>query len=446
MSSTDSTAQAPVVAAGPTGAADRRGWLPGIEAIRGIAALMVVLHHSWSLSTMPHFRGYQIIEGLGSLGVNLFFLLSGFLLADTFWRGGSERRLRIYWVRRAFRIMPAYYVNIGVLFLFFAQHALLFSEQGAKQLLANVTFTHYLLPGTSSSLNVNGALWTMTAEFLLYLLLPVMALPFLRAPKTAFLVLVTMGLGWRLVVALRGDWLRDLYFSGVGPGAPIESLYLARQFFGLVPIFALGIGLKWLQVNGHLDRLRERLPQRMTVVGLLLALVPPVLILVFTQRASFYTHWIWFTGFDFAMSVLLLPLLVLASQPGWIPRNWLHRLSIWIGDRSYSLYIWHFPIILSVYGRGPLVAPADVTHIWWRLTLIIGLSLLAAHLSFTLIEKPGMAWGRDIAKKIAAGRTTNDVTRGQKSPDEALESASPAGTPSVSRTPSAKAPTTQAQV
>ena len=239
---------------------------------------------------MPRFPGYEIIEGFGSLGVNLFFILSGYLLADTFWRTKTPRRLRVYWIRRVFRIAPAYYLTISVLFLFFAQHSLLFSPQGLKQLLANLTFTHYMFPNMSSSLNVNGALWTMTAEFLLYITLPLMALPFLKAPKVAFISLVGIGLGWRLLVALNGDWLRELYFSGTGPGPEIESLYLARQFLGLVPIFALGIGLKWLQVNGRLDRLRTYLPQHMTLLGIALALVPPVMTLFFVERASYYTH------------------------------------------------------------------------------------------------------------------------------------------------------------
>ena len=60
-------------------------WYPGIEALRGIAALTVVADHAWSLSNQPHFPGYWIVEGFGTFGVDLFFLLSGFLLANTFW-------------------------------------------------------------------------------------------------------------------------------------------------------------------------------------------------------------------------------------------------------------------------------------------------------------------------------------------------------------------------
>ncbi len=152
-------------------------WLPGIEALRGVAALTVVAHHSWSLSNQPgkppddRIPFYWVIEGFGLWGVMLFFMLSGYLLADTFWR--AERAdLRVYAIRRFFRIAPAYYVNLAILFLFFVSTRRTFSPQGERQILANVTFTHYLFPDYSSSFNVNGALWTLTIEMLLYAFLP----------------------------------------------------------------------------------------------------------------------------------------------------------------------------------------------------------------------------------------------------------------------------------
>lgn len=381
----------------------RLGWLPGIEALRGIAAAMVVLHHSWSLSTQPHFPGYQVIEGFGSLGVNLFFLLSGFLLADQFWRPKEQRSLRGFWIRRLFRIAPAYYVTVGVLFLFFAEHSLLFSEQGVRQIVANATFMQYLFPSTSSSLNVDGALWTLTAEFLLYLTLPLMALPFLRWPKLAFVVLVSIGVGWRLWIAVGGDGLRELYFGpiGTGPDPGIQSVFLSRQFPGIVPIFAFGIALKYLVTRGHLDRLRSHLPQYFSVPLVVISLVPALAILFFVERASDYHHWIWFTGFDYAVALLLVPVLLIAAQPGNPSPSVVGRGATWLGDRSYSLYIWHFPIILSVYGRGPLVNPPDVSHIWAKLTLIAVLALITAQISYVALEKPGIAFGRKIAARYS---------------------------------------------
>jgi peptidoglycan/LPS O-acetylase OafA/YrhL len=196
------------------------GWLPGIEALRGLAAAVVVFHHLWSLSDQPRFRFYWLVEGAGSFGVNLFFLLSGFLLADYFWKSRGSWSLRTFYIRRVCRIFPAYLVNVGVLFLFFAPHDALFSGPGIRQALANLSFTHYLFPGTSSSLNVNGALWTLTIEIGLYLVMPILALAFLRRPLLAFLGFSALGVAWRLFDA-RSNFLFDHYFSaypGFDPG------------------------------------------------------------------------------------------------------------------------------------------------------------------------------------------------------------------------------------
>lgn len=389
----------------PEAVSVRQGWLPGIEALRGIAALSVVVHHSWSLSTRPQFPGYWIVEGFGSWGVNLFFLLSGYLLCAYFWRPRDERSLRIYGVRRFARIAPAYYVNIVILFTFFAQYSLLFSEAGVKQVLANATFTQYLFPSTSSSLNVNGALWTLTAEFFLYLFLPLMALPFSRWPIATFTALLGIGVGWRLWVALDGGWLRALYF-GEDSQVPlgIQSLFLSRQFIGLLPIFAIGIALRWITEQGALAWLQR--PNGGRAIGIvLLALIPSVMWLFLVEPASDYQNAVLFTLFDYVTALLLVLPLAVAALPNLNLNSALGRVSVWLGDRSYSLYLWHFPIILVIYGRGSAMLPPQTSHIAVRLVLIFGLSLVFAHFSYRLIERPGMAWGRRVVHHLREAST-----------------------------------------
>src|SRR6202035_257050 len=92
---------------------DAREWFPGIEALRGIAAMAVVVDHSWALANGSQSFGLGIVPGLGTWGVNVFFLLSGFLLADYFWAGRRRRSVLEYYIRRFFRIAPAYYVVVG---------------------------------------------------------------------------------------------------------------------------------------------------------------------------------------------------------------------------------------------------------------------------------------------------------------------------------------------
>jgi peptidoglycan/LPS O-acetylase OafA/YrhL len=373
-------------------------WLTGIEALRGVAAMTVVFHHSWSLSSMPRFPGYWVIEGFGAWGVNLFFMLSGYLLAETFWQE-KKADLRVYAIRRFFRIAPAYYVNIGILYLFFAGPALVFSGQGKRQILASATFTHYLFPNTSSSLNVNGALWTLTIEMMLYAFLPLMALAVRFAPWTFFTVLIAIGFVWRTYVALDGDALRNFYFGDARVDTGIQSLFLARQFIGALPVFALGIMTRWLFVNGKFDWLYGRL-RRLSTLSFLLLAIPSVLMLRLVETASDYHHAVLFVTFDFLTMVALIPALVIAAYPGEFTPSPLRTVTTWLGVRSYSIYLWHFPIILSLYERGPLTAPPAAGGYVWRLPAILVLTLVFASASYAAVERPGMEFGRNLTRRI----------------------------------------------
>lgn len=374
-------------------------WLPGIEALRGVAALTVVAHHSWSLSNEPRFHGSWVVEGLGDWGVNLFFMLSGYLLADTFWR---EKRadLRVYGLRRFFRIAPAYYANLAILFLFFAGSQNLFSEQGKKQILASFTFTQYLFPGTSSSLNVNGALWTLTIEMMLYAFLPIMALAVRRAPVPALLTLVAIGVGWRFWIAVDGDALRHFWFGNMKVDVGIQSLFIARQFIGSLPIFAIGIGARWAVTHGYLDGLYRRLPARLGVGSILLLCIPSLLMLHWVEPASSFHNVFLFSAFYPFVMIALLPCLLLAARPRPMTPSPFTRVATWLGERSYSIYLWHFPIVLAVYERGAQQFPPAAGGYWWRLPAILVITLVFASVSYSRIELPGMELGRRLSDRL----------------------------------------------
>lgn len=379
-------------------------WLPGIEALRGVAALTVVAHHSWALSTMPRFHGSWVVEGLGDWGVNLFFMLSGYLLADTFWRE-KPADLRVYGLRRFFRIAPAYYANLAILFLFFAGSQNVFSEQGKKQILASLTFTHFLFPGTSSSLNVNGALWTLTIEMMLYAFLPIMALAVRRAPVPALLTLVAIGVGWRFWIAVDGDMLRHFWFGNMKIDVGIQSLFIARQFIGSLPIFAIGIGARWAVTHGYLDGLYRRLPARLGVGTILLLCIPSLLMLHWVEPASSFHNVFLFSAFYPFVMLALLPCLLLAARPQPMTPSPLTRVATWLGERSYSIYLWHFPIVLAVYERGPQLFPPAAGGYWWRLPAILVITLVFASVSYSRIELPGMELGRRLSDRLVRRST-----------------------------------------
>ena len=377
-------------------------WMPGIEVLRGLAAATVVVFHLWVLTKPTAFPGYWLVLGFGLWAVDLFFLLSGFLLVQYFWRAGKRPSLRAYYIRRVFRIAPAYYVSLALLFLFFADRHLLYSRTGLHQVLANVTLTQWIFPSTASSLNVNGVYWTLSIEMMLYAILPVLAITIGRRPVVAGLVFFTAGVGYRLLVALDGHALQSWIFGKVPAGTDqsLMRLFILRQFPGILPLFVIGMLLRWWVTYTPRGRAAARPVRFLSPELLALLLVPSLVLLLWIERASDYHHWIWFTGFDVALAVAAAPALIYASRPVRDSLRWPLRGVAWLGERSYSVYLWHFPIILLVFGRGPLVHPADLSHLWLRVVAAVAVTVAVASLSYRFVEVPGREAGRRLARSF----------------------------------------------
>ncbi len=391
-------------------AAADRDWFPVIEALRGIAAVGVVIDHCWALADGNPQVGFGLVQGLGTWGVDVFFLLSGYLLCDYFWRKDRRPSIREFYVRRFFRIAPLYYVVVGIVFLFYAPHSELFSGLGLQQVLANATLTQWLFPGTASNLNVDGSIWTLTIEMLLYLTMPFLAWVIGRWPIRGALGLAGLGLGYRLYISLAGGPLADWYWGSLpGPGMGIERLFLVHQFLGVLPLFVLGMFARRIVLYTRLRLLVQRSKRKPSLAVVLVLLVPSILILLGVSRASEYNHWIWFTGFDLAIGVLALPVFVYASRPVVARLGPPMRGAVWVGERSYGLYLWHFPVILSVYGMGAELSPPDLSNLPLRLLAIGVISVVLADVSYRFIELPGRRYGRRLGRSVRGPQPKGEV-------------------------------------
>ena len=375
--------------------------MPGIEALRGVAAVTVALFHLWALTSAPRFPGYEIVVGWGVWAVDLFFLLSGFLLVQYFWEQPRRHSLRQYYVRRFFRIAPAYYVCIALLFLFFANQDLLWSEAGRTQVIANATFTQWLSPTTSTSLNVSGVFWTLSIEMFLYALLPLFAWLIVRRPLLWGGALFAIGSAYRLYVALDGEALQRFMFKAL-PEAPegIMRIYLLRQFVGILPLFVIGMMLRWwLHYRPGASGVRTL--SRFHAPLLLLLLVPSTAILFPVEKATDHRYWGLFAGWDLAICLLLMPALAYAATRVLGRLSMFMKGLVWLGKWSYGIYLWHFPAILWAFDRGPMVRPADMSHAGTRVAVALTLSVVLGAVSYHLVERPSRKLGRTIAASLA---------------------------------------------
>ncbi|MFG2370964.1 acyltransferase family protein [Streptomyces sp. NPDC048504] len=383
----------------------------GLDGLRGLAALYVVLFHCWlyAFPGYPDSSAPRVLDVLmfGRIAVVFFLVLSGFSLAISparhGWRsGGVAQFLR----RRAWRILPPYWAALAM--------SLVIS-------LFVVPASHYGPPDRSSILvyglvlqdvffapTPNGAFWSIGVEAELYLLFPLILLVRRRFGAAAVVACVT------LPVIVRGL---------MAPGAnPVEGdNWLAPH---LAPVFVAGVVGAGIVVAS--ERVR-RLPWGWFAV--LAAL--PVLALCFVQGSVWTVRHYFWIDLAVAPAMTMLIAAVATGQPAFLVRLLTTRPLQRLGDFSYSLYLIHLPIVLVVIRRvAPhFVAPGLHTFCF---TLLVGLpvSVLTAWCFSQIFELP-FKRNRSWKSLMVQSRPSTTV------PEEQNQPPVPEATPSRGKSPSA---------
>ncbi|WP_436528766.1 acyltransferase family protein [Actinoplanes sp. HUAS TT8] len=339
--------------------------IPGLDGLRGLAALYVVLHHCWLLS----FPGYPANTGPGWLGwlvhgrfaVVVFITLSGFSLAlapaRNAWQLGGTRR---YAARRARRILPAYWAALAI-------SALIAAVVPALPLSAPPTWKSMVVYGLLLQDAVavpapNGAFWSIAVEAGLYLAFPVVLLSRRHLGATATIAAVT--------VPVVAAGLLD-----PGPRAIGYTLELA-------PLFTLGVLAAGIVAAAGRIRRRPWL--------LLSALAgAPVLTLV-TLRGSAWTvaHYYWL-DLSVGPAIALFLAALATHRPATVIRALDCAPLRELGRFSYSLYLIHMPVVALISTL--LVRPHTGSHptaFTVTVLLAIPVALAAARLFATVFETP----------------------------------------------------------
>ena len=366
-------------------AAYRRDYRRGLTGLRGIAALWVLLYHAWVYSVPREMQfgllGLQFdvtpLFSAGFVGVDLFFVLSAYLLGARYFRWiegrASRPALARYLLRRARRIFPAYLFQLAVLLLL-AATTTLYAFPSGVDLIAHFFFYFSLPPLWVTQLN--GVWWTLPTEFYFYLILPLLAL-LLRGPTSRWSII--------LVIAASIAYRYWVFLHFHGRGAEWMSVMMGNTL-GYLDGFSLGLLASWLSV-----RLEDRVLQARWM-DLLFVLGWSGLLASIWALASVYPEYWNGHPLLFLRNLMIAGpacLIVMATRHGSRLAHVAlsNRLIFFCGIVSYSLYLWHLPVILMLsksdfftsYPGYPLAA---------YLLTAVPLSLLCAWLSYRYIEAP----------------------------------------------------------
>lgn len=331
--------------------------IPELDGLRGIAILSVVVHHQLTPFSL---RG-------GFLGVDLFFVLSGFLITSLllaeFGKTGSIS-LKKFYMRRLLRLGPALliYLAAGLLVTY---HTQLVDLTRQLKLIAIAVFysTNWRMAfGWDKALDPTSIIWSLSIEEQFYLVWPLvlfgcLALKVGRRYIVAGLVLVILAiLVHRYLLLEAAADLSRLYY---GTDTRADALLVGCVFAFLNVTATFWKAKNWLNLAG---------------VGSVVGLV------ILVSTADFSDEFLYRGGFTVAALLSGIVILVAANSPHWIFSAVLRfRLLRWFGKISYGLYLWHWLVVrsTSLYYLG-------YWEPWAKLALAVGI----AAASFYLIETP----------------------------------------------------------
>ena len=348
----------------------RRERLAGLDGVRGVAALYVVVFHVF----LRAFPGYPMVRApfwarwfiYGRFAVVVFIVLSGFSLALSPARHGWRLdRLSEFAKRRARRILPAYWAalafSLAVAWLIVPQPG--YGVPDAKSVIVNGLLVQNIV-GTHTP---NSAFWSMAVEAQLYLLFPLLLLTVRRRGAVVMIVGVTF------VVAAIGVF---------GPHIPHVDTFVIESPPELAALFAVGI-LSAGIVGA--SQARRSWPW----AWLAFACAAPVLAMIWWRGSAWTIDRLFWVDLALGPAIACLLAGLATGRPASLVRVLDSRPIRSLGSSSYSLYLTHAPIVVIVYekivaGRVAQGAPAFVV----TLAIALPLTIVFARLFASAFEVP----------------------------------------------------------
>lgn len=344
--------------------------------LRGFAALSVVVYHVIELFGWTDFPSTGVLSWfrIGWMGVDLFFVISGFVIGLSAFaeidKSGAGKFRQPFFARRVARVVPLHYLTMLV-FVAFIVPELLFRHFW-ENIVTHLLFIHNLHPRSHGALN--GSNWSLATEMQFYLLMLFVA-PWLRVGKWWVIaaVCISISWAWRFGVAL---------FIIPSPETEPFAFFAATQLPGMLDEFCAGLLLaRLVRSEAGAKLLAGGAGVRLSLF--VLAVLTTTLALGVYWRYTSYWDYPWMvTAYRSLMALAFASVVFFAvslSLPGRA-RKLLSPL-FYLGTISYGIYLWHLPVLLSL---------KRLEGISQGTILFVGLALtcLFASVSWHFFEEP----------------------------------------------------------
>lgn len=350
----------------------KRRYITGLDGIRAIAVIMVLAYHL----KLALFKS-------GFLGVTVFFVLSGYLITGILISEVEEEGtidLKNFWLRRIRRLVPAVMsMAVVIIFVSAVVNRIIFTK-GCKDFLASVLgFNNWWQIFNKVSYFEAGGVpspfthcWSLAIETQFYLIYPLILLGIYKLVKSRGEGRAKRGLlfaGVTLLLALISVILMIVLFD---PQQDASRVYYGTDTRAFSLLFGALLAILWEY---------RMVPRRLSAsVNMVLGSVSFAVLLVMTIAINGSSNF-WYRGGQFFGTILtVLMVYAVSGRKTWLSRFLSNPVLKWIGDRSYSIYLWHYPIILLI-SKG-------IKASWWITLIEIVLSVVLAELSYRFIETP----------------------------------------------------------
>ena len=350
----------------------KRRYITGLDGIRAIAVIMVLAYHL----KLALFKS-------GFLGVTVFFVLSGYLITGILISEVEEEGtidLKNFWLRRIRRLVPAVMsMAVVIIFVSAVVNRVIFTK-GCKDFLASVLgfnnwwqifnkVSYFEAAGVPSPFTL---CWSLAIETQFYLIYPLILLGTYKLVKSRGEGRAKRGLlfaGVTLLLALISVILMIVLFD---PQQDASRVYYGTDTRAFSLLFGALLAILWEY---------RMVPRRLSAsVNMVLGSVSFAVLIVMTIAINGSSNF-WYRGGQFVETILtVLVIYTVSGRKTWLSRFLSNPVLKWIGNRSYSIYLWHYPIILLI-SKG-------IKSSWWITLIEIVLSVVLAELSYRFIETP----------------------------------------------------------